>query len=280
MKRAFFSFSLALSILSAAPSLAQAPGDGDYRGADRPVPAPIEQEACITVMAGLPNDDPESRYQFLKLSKDLSQDASPAFQSALHHYGQGPVSFDTPVLDVIETIANPVIRQAAPAMTISYMAYMIDFYHLCGGYIDGQIGSLATANAALSEADINIVIAEDALYMRQILMDALYRQGAQDDPVFAPAVQTYANRLVVTRNQIEFTGFDHSVDDIEASFMRDLDGRLARSNDIINEEMDREVLSDSIELADDMNDDVRRKRQQEEMRTLYEILNRYGRVRL
>ena len=55
--------------------------------------------------------------------------------------------------------------------------------------------------------------------------------------------------------------------------MEDLDGRLARSNDVINSEMDREILGDSIQLSDDMTDAARERARQER---LYRLLRIFG----
>jgi len=41
----------------------------------------------------------------------------------------------TPVLAVIEDIANPVLRQAAPAVIVSSMNYLVDFAVACDVYI-------------------------------------------------------------------------------------------------------------------------------------------------
>ena len=55
--------------------------------------------------------------------------------------------------------------------------------------------------------------------------------------------------------------------------MEDLDGRLARSNDVINSEMDREILGDSIALARQMNEDAKKKARQDR---LYRLLRLFG----
>jgi len=233
------------------------------------------QEHCITVLAGFPNEDHIPRYQFFKLTKEIARDATPDFRAALSAYGSGMVSAETPVLEVIETIANPVLRQAAPELSVSHMAYLIDFADNCSPYLDGQIASLTAYDTSLNHAEFNTVISEDALYLRQILSDVLFRLGADQDPVHGAAINRYAGALVTTRDHIEFAGFEAELEDIEASYMVDLDGRLKRSNDVINEEMDRDTLANSIAITDEMNGEARRKRKRNALQTLSDILNRY-----
>ncbi len=242
---------------------------------DVPNSAPVYQEFCIDVMSGFPNDDQIARYQFFKLTQELGVDSSPMFSSALDYFGDHTVTAKTPVMDVIETIANPVLRQAAPQLTIANMAFLIDFANVCESYIDGQVTGLMALDAQLSESEFNAVISEDALYMRQILSDSLFRISAQDHEIFGPSVQAYADALVTTRDRIEFTKFENDIESIEAIFMTDLDGRLARSNDVINQEMDRETLASSIEIIDEMNAEAKRKRKQESLYTLSRILGGY-----
>lgn len=242
---------------------------------DVPVVAPVHQEFCINVMSGFPNDDQIARYQFFKLTQDLGVDSSPMFSSALDYFGDHRITADTPVMEVIETIANPVLRQAAPEMTIANMAFLIDFATVCEDYIAGQVTGLKALDPQLSDAEFNAVISEDALFMRQILSESLFRIDAQNHDIFGPTVQAYADALVTTRDRIEFTKFENDIESIEAIFMTDLDGRLARSNDVINQEMDRETLSSSIEIVDELNAEAKRKRKQESLYTLMRILNRY-----
>lgn len=231
------------------------------------------QDYCITVITGFPNDDSVARYQFFKLTEDLSVDATPAFVQILAAQDTGNFSADTPVLDIIETIANPVLRQAAPQIVIEAMHHLIDFNVKCEPYISGQVASLTAFDSSLKDSDI--IIAEDALYLRQILLDSLVRLGADEDPIRKIEIDGYSNALVRARNAIEFKAYDDDVSDIESLFMEDLDGRLARSNDIINNEIDREVLGDAVILSNDMIENLKRKQKEENVRTLARILNRY-----
>lgn len=252
--------------LMAMPALAQEP-------AQQAAAATPSQEYCITVMSGFPNDAHLPRYQFFKLTQEMAVDATPGFRSALKKFGEGEVEADAPITDVIEAIANPVLRQAAPELAISYMDHLIDFAQTCEPYVSGQISSLQAFDKALANDDT--VIAEDALFLRQVLSDSLYRLDADKDPIHGANVAVYANALVRTRDRIEFTSYSSDIGELEALYMTDLDGRLARSNDLINSEMNRETLGDAVTLSDDMNREAKQKADRDAVQTLLRILSRY-----
>ena len=110
--------------------------------------------------------------------------------------------------------------------------------------------------------------------MRQVVADALYRLEADKHPVHGEAVTTYARSLVMARNNIEFASFENEIDQIEAIFLSDLDGRLARSNDIINSEMSAESVAAAIALSDDLNESARdqaRRTRQENLIRIFRI---------
>jgi hypothetical protein len=232
------------------------------------------QERCITILTGFPDIGYEERYQFFRLIEEMGVDATPAFRRALSHYGEGEVPAETPIPEVIEMIANPVLRQAAPSLAVAQMGHLIAFSKTCERFISGQVASLKAYDSALGTAELNTVIGEDALFLRQVVADALYRLEADKDPLHSDAVITYARSLVSARNNIEFASFESEVDQIEALFLSDLDGRLARSNDIINNEMSAESIASAILLADDLNDSAReqaRRTRQENIIRIFRI---------
>jgi len=211
------------------------------------------------------------RYQFFRLTEEMATDASPEFVSAMNHYADGDIADDMPIMDVIEDIANPVLRQAAPELAIASMAHLIDFAQRCESYVSGQVSSLNSFDASLRESDV--VIQEDALYLRQVLSDSLFRLEADTDAVHGFAVTNYASSLVLMRDNIEFASYNSEIDELEALYMVDLDGRLKRSNDLINSEMNRETLGDAVTLSDDLNQAENHKRKQTALLTLFRILN-------
>ena len=230
-----------------------------------------DQEHCITVLSGFPDANHQERYQFFRLVQLMGEDATPQFREAVSAFGDGTVAANTPITDVIEVISNPVLRQAAPEVAISHMGHLIEFSQICRAFLAGQINSLSAYDTGLAEVSFNQVIAEDALFLRQVLADALYRSGADSDPQHSETIITYARSLVWARNDIEFAGFNSEVDEIEAIFLSDLDGRLARSNDIINNEMSAESIAAAISLSRDLNRSAADKARQERQRDLLRI---------
>jgi len=277
-----------ISLLCAAPLFAgpvaaaaqDAATTPELYGIDAAVPAATpsaeagqNQDRCITQMADFPTDDPVARYQFFKLVTEVSYGATPETQALFDHYGQPAVQSGTPVLTVIEDIANPVLRQAAPAVIVSSMNYLVDFSVACEVYITGQTESLAAFDNTLTRPELNTVIAEDALFLRQILSESLSRLGADDDATWSTAAASYTQSLVSQRDAVEFSAFETDIAELETLFMDDLDGRLARSNDVINSEMDREVLGDSIQLSNDLNSAAKERARQER---LFRLLRIFG----
>lgn len=261
MRNRFLITTLALSALTTSTAIAQ---DVSVLNAD--------PDYCINALAGFPNDDVDARYQFLRLTEELGRDITPEFRAAATAYGDGDIEIGTPMLDVIEDIANPVLRQAAPQITVSSISYVTDFATICAPFITGQIDSLRAFDPALANAEFNAVIAEDALFLRQIFSDSLHRLGADQDPAYAAAVAEYANALIITRDAVEFSTFEAELDELEILFMTDLDGRLARSNDMINEEIDQEILGDSIALSDSLSKAASERAKQERIYTLFRIM--------
>ncbi|MGB6228760.1 MAG: hypothetical protein WBF53_01365 [Litorimonas sp.] len=240
---------------------------------ERPVVDPVlaeRTEQCVTMMSGFPDDGPESRYVFFRLSQELAKDVSPDLSELMVSFmaenetRRLPAAY--PMIDVVEDIADPVLRRAAPDRTVAGMAHIAYFDALCGTFVQGQVDSLVAYKPALAEMDLPI--REDALYLRQILAEALDRLGGGETDV----VQTYTASLVTERDDIEYTGFTSDVDELEALYMGDLDTKLARSNDAVNEGADAESWDVAAQTARDMNQAARDQASQDRFFTLYRIL--------
>lgn len=234
------------------------------------IPLDVDQtEKCITMMAGFPNDEPGSRYVFFRLSQELSKGITPELSQLMaDHLAKNKVKRlppDWPIMDVIEGIADPVLRQAAPAQTVAFMAHIAYFNALCGSYVDGQVEALRAYDPDLEESDI--LVREDALYLRQILAEALNRLNETEDDL----IEAYSADLVAERDDIEFTQFDSDIDELETLFMGDLDEKLATSNDMINNEAEI-GLDDAISLSRSMNIQASRRAKEERVYTLVRIL--------
>jgi hypothetical protein len=233
-----------------------------------------QSETCVTMMSGFPDDGPESRYVFFRLSQELAKDVTPELSQLMTDFmidnETRRLPADWPMLDVIEDIADPVLRQAAPEQTVASMAHIAYFNALCGPFVQGQVDSLFAFSPAL--ADTDIMIREDALYLRQILAEALDRLGASD----TMAAQAYALSLVIERDDIEYIGFEDEIGELETLYMGDLDTKLSRSNDGVNEGMNVDAFRDAVALADDMNDQAREQSQKQRLYSLVRILGGIG----
>ncbi|MGJ8558991.1 MAG: hypothetical protein ACSHX3_02020 [Litorimonas sp.] len=240
-----------------------------------PVSLTAEQsETCVTMMSGFPDDSPESRYVFFRLSQELAKDVTPELSQLMTDFmidnETRRLPAEWPMLDVIEDIADPVLRQAAPTQTVAGMAHIAYFNALCGPFVQGQVDSLIAFNPDL--ADTDVMIREDALYLRQILAEALDRLGASD----TMAAQAYALSLVIERDDIEYIGFEDEIGELETLYMGDLDTKLSRSNDAVNEGINVEAFQDAVELANDMNDQAREQAKKERLYSLVRILGGNG----
>jgi hypothetical protein len=233
------------------------------------------QQTCLTRMSGFPVDDPTARYQFFILTETVGLDVDASMLQSLKYFGQPRLPANTPMIEVIEGIANPITLQAQPALTVAQTVSLIEFAQECAPYIRGQIDSLAAIEPSFSDPTFNVTIREDALYLRQMAGDALARLRAHDDAVHGTAISTYDAILVDLRNEIEFTAFESELNDLESLYLSDLDQKLALVNDKINSEMDREVLDDSILISQDMSEATEEERRRRMAQTLFRILQRY-----
>ncbi len=236
------------------------------------IKASSKQKMCMSVLSGFPSDNASTRYQFLRLVKSFGRGVSYEFKTALNHFADKKITMQTDLVDVIEGMNNPVLRQADPALIAGYGSYLVNFALECSDVVESQISSLYAYDADLKDVAFNIVIDEDALYLRQILSDSLYGLDAQKHPVYGEAVRAYAKGLVVMRDNMEYTVFNAEIGDIEALYMGDLDEKLARSNDIVNAEMDREILPGSVALSDDMSKNMIKQEKRRSLHTLIDIL--------
>ncbi len=232
----------------------------------------LNQDRCISQMADFPTDDPTARYQFFKLVGDVAYGIDNQSLELFEAYGQPAVTEGTPILTAIEDIANPVLRMAAPEIMVSSMAYIVDFAQSCEIYILGQTESLIAFDPTLGESVLNTAVAEDALFLRQILSESLLGLGAERDPVWASAARNYGVSLIAQRDAVEYSAFDSEIAELETLFIDDLDGRLARSNDVINAEIDDEILREGVRISNDMTEAAEKQAKQQSLSRLISIL--------
>ena len=233
------------------------------------------QEGCLVMMSGFPDNGPVARYQFFRLVEEMALSATPELMQLIAYNTTGDVAPGTPIVTIIEEIANPVLRQAGPDLILGHTSYLIGFAQNCDTYIAGQVQALQSLDAVASiSADpaFEEVIAEDALYLRQIFTDALYRLDLHESGAQGEAVAAYSESLAQRRDDIEFARFESEIGDLEELYLGDLDQRLLMSNDMINGEMDQSATSSSVALSDDMNEAAREKHRENMLQTIAAIL--------
>jgi hypothetical protein len=256
------------------PALASAQVQAQPVSAEPAALSAQQSETCVTLMNGFPQDSLEARYVFFRLSQELAKDITPELSKIMAKYmaenETRRLPADWPMIDVIEDIADPVLRQAAPAQTVAGMAHIAYFDALCHPFVQGQVDSLLAFKPALNETDI--AVREDALYLRQILVEALDRLGASDDA----ATEAYTASLIIERDDIEYVGFEGDIDELEALYMGDLDTKLARANDAVNESVGETGFEDAASLARDLNSAAAKRSKQERLYSLVRILGGVG----
>lgn len=196
--------------------------------------APAEID-CIAQMSALAGGDPEGRHQLFLLVQEIGRGATPDMVDVLSTYGLGSVDPETPVMDVIETIANPVLLQAAPGATVGQMGHLIRFSQSCAVPLDGQIAALEALMPSLGAPAYRQPIQEDALFIRSILLDALYRLEADRDSRHGQTIADYQRDLVSQRDEMEFAAFEAEIAQLEADFAGDLESRLGLAAEAVGE---------------------------------------------
>lgn len=240
-----------------------------------PEDLPVANEICIQQMAGFPDSSPQARYQFYRLVQASAVGADAGLLDALAAYGGGGISADTPMIETVEEIANPVMRQAAPQLIVAQMAHLIGFAQDCAPYIDGQVRAYVATDPGLADPQYNREIGEDALFLRSVLLDTLYRLEADADPHFGAAVSRYQRSIVTQRDEIEFAAFDSELAELEAIALGDLGDRLDMANASVNDTLDQGQLDAAIGLSRDMSEAYQRESRARMAQVFIEILGRY-----
>lgn len=242
--------------------------------AEIPPGLPAANERCIQMMAGFPDSSPQVRYKFYRLVQATAVGTDDTMMDALVAYG-GDMALDTPVIETVEAIANPVMRQAAPELIVAQTAHLIGFARECSPFIDGQVRAYLAADESLADPQFNQEIGEDALFLRSVLLDTLYRLEADADPYHGVAVARYQRSLVVQRDEIEFAAFDSELAELEALALGDLGDRLDMANASVNDTLDQGQLDAAIGLSRDMSESYRRESRARMAEVFIQILGRY-----
>lgn len=240
-----------------------------------PEDLPVANERCIQQMAGFPDSSPQARYQFYRLVQASAVGADAGLLDALTAFDGGGIPADTPIIETVEEIANPVMRQAAPQLIVAQMAHLIGFAQDCAPYIDGQVRAYVATDPSLADPQYNREIGEDALFLRSVLLDTLYRLEADTDPHHGMAVARYQRSIVTQRDEIEFAAFDSELDELETLALGDLGDRLDMANASVNDTLDQGQLDAAVGLSRDMSEAYQRESRARMAQVFIDILGTY-----
>jgi hypothetical protein len=248
--------------------------DSLSRPSDLEIPA--LNDFCATQMTSLAGGTLSGRHQLFVLLSEAGRGADEDLIDVLDAYGVGQVDPSTPLLQVVEDIANPVLLQAAPNATVGQMAHLIRFSQECGLILDGQIAALEATSPDLANGVYKQAIGEDAIFLRSMLLDALYRLNADSDPVHGQAVAAYQRDLVGQRDDIEFAAFDAELAALEEEFTGDLDKRLDLANTSIGETAGAIDAKGAAEVARALTDVQRAEANARMAQIMIEVLGDYS----
>lgn len=237
---------------------------------------PQANEFCIDQMTALSDGTLEGRHKLFVLVREAGRGADPAFLAALEDFQAGEVDRETPVLQVVEDIANPVLLQAAPGVTVSQMGFLISFSAECSLFLDGQIDALEATSPGLANGVYKQAIGEDAMFLRSMLLDALYRLNADGDAEHGQTIAAYQRDLVRQRDDIEFAAFDAQLAALEDEFASDLDERLDLSNTTVGQNAQAVDARGAAASARALSDVQRAEANRRLARMLAEVLNGYS----
>ncbi|MEM9740522.1 MAG: hypothetical protein AAF829_11695 [Pseudomonadota bacterium] len=234
---------------------------------------PEINDVCATQMTTLAGGTLTGRHQLFVLVQQAGRGADDAFLEAIGTFGAGSVDPSTPLLQVVEDIANPVLLQAAPAATVGQMAHLIRFSQECQIVLDGQIAALEATVPDLSSGVYKQAIGEDAIFLRSMLLDALYRLNADADPIHGQSVATYQRDLLRQRDDIEFAAFDSDLAALEEEFASDLESRLELANTSVGDAAASVDAKGAAEVAKALSDVQRAESNQRMAQLLRDVLN-------
>ncbi|MEO0816818.1 MAG: hypothetical protein AAFX86_05860 [Pseudomonadota bacterium] len=231
---------------------------------------------CARQMTELAGGTLSGRHQLFVLVREAGRGADDDVLAALEAYGAGTVDPETPILQVVEDIANPVLLQAAPNATVGQMAHLIRFSRECDVILDGQIKALEATSPDLASGTYKQAIGEDAMFLRSMLLDALYRLNADRDAVHGQTVAAYQRDLVRQRDDIEFAAFDAELAALEDEFAGDLGDRLDLAKTSADETAEAVDAKGAAEVARALTDVQRAEANARMAQMLAEILNDYS----
>lgn len=265
LRQAFISFALVCAVPFQAYSAPQpkAAAFGFQSGAS---------EYCLSVMAGFP-DDAQSRFTFYHLVELLHEGADPGIYASLDAYSSDSVAAETPVVDVLDYIANPVMRQALPGSVLAHLNHLVKFDRKCGAFIQSQKQTLAVVDPSVMHRDFRGSVLQDALFLRQVMIEAFYQMSAHEDPVHREAVLSLGRSADALRANKNVEAFGEELDEL-------LDEVLLEYNDlrenqrfaVLDDSLQREQVRSDQEMLNQMNKGARTQGYENIAQTIFTML--------
>jgi len=218
-----------------------------------PTPAPMHSDLCINMMKDFPDDSLVNRYQLFRLIEMMEVGVDSGVSDALTHFGmKNSLGTDT-IVEVVQNLSDPVMLQSQPRYSLGNAAQLINYAQHCKPFISSQIASIEAAEPSVNEGLFQEQLAEDSVYLRALVVQSFESVSAHNHPIYGGAVQRYGDGTVFIRNEAEFAGFEAELDALSIETLEDLDQKLLVHQDIVEEEVDKEIMASSADMVNSMN---------------------------
>lgn len=234
---------------------------------------PQNSEFCAGMMAGFPDDSLINRYQFFRLIQSMKAGVDSDMRAAFTHYGEKTDMGQTGVVETIENLSDPVVLQSSPAYALTNASHLIRYAEDCSPFIASQISSIEFAEPSVTEAAMEEVLAEDAVYLRALVMESLESLSAQNHPIYGPATERYEGATIYIRNEGEFIGFEAELEALTNDTIAEIDDKLALHLQMVEGDIDKETVSTSSDMLESMNRTSKQESHRGVYETLFRILN-------
>jgi hypothetical protein len=230
-------------------------------------------DLCIRMMAGFPDDSLANRYQFYRLINMMENGVDSGVLDALDHFGARNSFGQDTVIDVVTNLSDPVMLQSAPRYSIGNAAQLIEYAQTCRPFINAQIASIEVAEPSVTEARFEEQLAEDAVYLRALVVQSLESVSAHIHPIHGPAVTRYQNATINIRNEAEFVGFEAELDALSFETLAEMDQQLVVQQQVVEGDIDKEIVSSSTQMVQSMNQASKEESNQKVNYIMWRILN-------
>lgn len=235
--------------------------------------APVNSQFCTQMMTGFPDESLVNRYQFFRLIQSMKSGVDSDMRAGLSHYGEKVDLSTENVVDTVQNLSDPVVLQSSPAFALSNASHLIRYAEECNGFISSQISAIEYAEPSVKEASMEEILAEDAVFLRALIVQSMETLSAGDHPVYGPAMRRYEGATIYIRNEAEFIGFEAELDALTAETISEIDDKLALHLSMVEGDINNESISTSSDMLESMNKTSKQESHRGVYNTLYRILN-------